>query len=69
VKRGYVYGASDSTASAVDSKAVGPEDLARTVFTLIGIDPDKSLLAGGNRPLRLVKGGRVLHDVLEGGGA
>jgi hypothetical protein len=69
VKRGYVHGASDSTASAVESKAVGPEDLARTVFTLIGIDPDKSLLAGGNRPLRLVKGGRVLHDVLERGGA
>ena len=69
VRRGYVHGASDATASAVDAKAVGPEDLARTVFTLIGIGPDKSLIAGGNRPLRLVKGGRVLHDILEGGGA
>ena len=56
--------ASDATASSVESKAVGPEDLARTIFTLIGIDPDKDLLAGGNRPLRLVRGGRVLHDVL-----
>jgi len=64
VKRGYVHGASDSTASAVDKKAVGPEDLARTIYTLIGVDPDKALMAGGNRPVRLVKGGRVLHDVL-----
>lgn len=64
VRRGYVHGASDATASSVEEKAVGPEDLARTVFTLLGVDPDKDLLAGGNRPLRLVKGGRVLADVL-----
>jgi uncharacterized protein (DUF1501 family) len=63
VKRGYVHGSSDPTASAVDAKAVGPEDLARTIFTLIGVDPDKALSAG-SRPIRLVKGGRVLRDLL-----
>jgi hypothetical protein len=64
VKRGHVHGASDSTATGVEEQGVGPEDLARTVFTLIGVDPNKQLLAGGNRPLLLVKGGRVMRDVL-----
>lgn len=64
MKRGYVHGSSDSTASAVDSKGVTPEDLARTMFTLIGVDPNKELMAGGNRPLSLVDGGRVLRDLL-----
>jgi len=64
VKRGYVHGASDSTATAVERKAVTPEDLARTVFTLIGIDPEKRLVSG-TRPIALVNGGRVLRDVLQ----
>lgn len=66
IRRGYVHGSSDSTASAVESKAVTPEDLSRTIFTLIGVNPDKDLIAGGNRPLRLVKGGRLLKDCLSG---
>ena len=64
VKRGHVHGRSDATASEVEEKGVGPEDLARTVYTLIGVDPDRTLLAGGNRPLQLVKGGRVMREVL-----
>lgn len=64
VKRGMVYGASDATASVVDEKAVTPEDLARTVFTLVGVDPDKTLYAGGSRPLQVVRGGRLVRDIL-----
>jgi hypothetical protein len=64
VKRGLVHGRSDATATAVEEKGVTPEDLSRTVLTLLGIDPDKRLMGGGNRPIALVKGGRVLRDVL-----
>ncbi|MEZ6014378.1 MAG: DUF1501 domain-containing protein [Planctomycetota bacterium] len=63
VRRGLVYGRTDATATAVEEDAVHPEDLARTVFTLLGIDPDTELLAGA-RPVRLVKGGRVLDGLL-----
>lgn len=63
VQRGLVYGRTDATATAVEEDAVRPEDLARTVFTLLGIDPDTELMAG-TRPVRLVKGGRVLTELL-----
>lgn len=64
VKRGFVHGRSDTTATAVEEKAVAVEDLSRTVLTLAGVNPEKRLIAGGNRPLAIVKGGRVLNDVL-----
>jgi hypothetical protein len=64
VKRGYVHGSSDSTAGAVESEGVGPADLGRTLYTLMGIDPDKALMAPGNRPVRIVGGGRVIEGIL-----
>ena len=63
MRRGLVYGRTDATATAVEEDAVHPEDLARTVFTLMGIDPDTELVAG-NRPVRLVKGGKLLTGLL-----
>ena len=64
VKRGYVHGSSDSTATSVNEKAVGPQDLARTLLTLCSVDPEKTLMAGGNRPLKIVKDGRIVRDIL-----
>jgi len=62
VRRGFVLGATDATATAVEADPVHPEDLARTVFTLLGVQPDRELTAG-TRPVRLVKGGRVLTEL------
>lgn len=64
VKRGYVHGSSDATAAEVEENPVGPEDLARTVFTQLGIDADKALMAPGNRPVRIVKSGRLLTELI-----
>ncbi|QOJ18178.1 MAG: DUF1501 domain-containing protein [Phycisphaeraceae bacterium] len=64
VKRGLAYGRSDATAAEPDSDPVGPEDLARTMFTLLGIDPDKRLMAPGDRPIDIVRHGRVLTEIL-----
>lgn len=64
IKRGHIQGASDATASEPDDKPMGPEDLARTVFTLLGVNPDKILHAPGNRPIRIIKGGSVVKDIL-----
>jgi uncharacterized protein (DUF1501 family) len=64
VKAGHVHGASDTTATAVDSDPVTPEDMARTIFTLLGVDPDRVLVGPGDRPVPVVKGGRLLDGIL-----
>lgn len=62
--RGVVHGASNATGAEPERDAVRPADLAATVFTQLGIDPDKKLLAPGDRPIDLVRDGRVLREVL-----
>ncbi len=64
VKRGYVHGRSDATASAPEVKRVSPADFARTLFMLTGIQPDKELMAPGDRPLSIQEGGRLIRDIL-----
>lgn len=64
VKKGYIHGASDSTATEPERDAIGPEDLATTVYRQLGIIADKELMAPGNRPIEIVDGGKVVKDLL-----
>ena len=64
IKRGSIYGSSNATASEPDRDPIGPEDLATTVYHLIGIVADKELMAPGNRPIEIVDGGKVVKDLL-----
>ena len=64
VKRGAVYGASDSIAAEPDLDAVSPENLATTLYHLLGIVADKELMAPGDRPIEIVNGGKVLKELL-----
>jgi Protein of unknown function (DUF1501) len=63
-KGGYIHGASNATASEPDRDAVGPEDLATTVYHLMGIVADKELMAPGNRPIEIVDGGKVVKELM-----
>ena len=63
-KGGLVYGSSDATASEPEDNAVGPEDLATTMYHLLGIVADKELMAPGDRPIEIVDGGKVIKDIL-----
>jgi uncharacterized protein (DUF1501 family) len=63
-KKGYVHGASNATASEPERDAIGPEDLATTVYHQIGIVADKELMAPGNRPIEIVDGGKVRTELL-----
>lgn len=61
VKGGYVYGQSDERAKYPAEKPVKPEDLAATIYHLLGIDPATEIVDRNNRPL--VIGGNAIHDI------
>lgn len=63
-KTGYVHGASNATATEPERDAIGPEDLATTIYHQIGIIADKELMAPGNRPIEIVDGGKVRSELL-----
>jgi uncharacterized protein (DUF1501 family) len=62
VKGGHVYGTSDSRAMYPAENPVKPEDLAATMYYLLGIDPATEIHDRNNRPL--VIGGNTLHDII-----
>ncbi len=64
IKRGIVYGSSNSTASEPEENALGVEDWATTIYHCIGINADKELMAPGDRPIEIVNGGKVRKDLL-----
>lgn len=63
VKRGYVYGASDKNGAYPAKDPVRPDDLAATMFYMLGIDPETEVHQIGNRPVRIAEGKPVM-DVL-----
>ncbi|MGE3317399.1 MAG: DUF1501 domain-containing protein [Planctomycetaceae bacterium] len=56
VKRGYVHGASDRNGAYPDRDPVSPDDLAATMFHLLGIDPETEVRDKLNRPLPISSG-------------
>ena len=62
VKGGYVHGKSDARGMYPDEYPVKPEDLAATLFYLLGIDPAQEIIDRNDRPL--VIGGHPLLDVI-----
>ena len=63
IKRGLIYGASDPTGAEPERDAVSIEDLACTVYDRLGIDSDKKLMSPGDRPIDIVRGGKVIKEI------
>ncbi|HEY8505288.1 MAG TPA: DUF1501 domain-containing protein, partial [Gemmataceae bacterium] len=63
VKRGYVHGKSDKTASAPLEHPVHPTQLLATIYHSIGIAPDTIVYNHLNQPRELVKG-EAVSDIL-----
>jgi len=64
IKGGQVYGSSNATASEPEENALNVEDWATTIYHCLGITADKELMAPGDRPIEIVKGGKVRKALL-----
>jgi hypothetical protein len=64
MKGGAIWGQTDARGAEPSRDPVSPEDLASTIFTLLGIDPTRKLMSPGDRPIDISRGGSVLYDLL-----
>ncbi len=60
VKRGFIYGSSDKTGSYPAENPVRPDDLAATMYHLLGIDPATEVHDANKRPLPISYGKPVM---------
>jgi len=63
-KRGLVYGSSDALAAEPEENPVAVQSFATTVYSQMGINADKELIAPGPRPIEIVADGRVIDDII-----
>ncbi len=63
IKQGCVHGSTDATGTEPDNDPLTVPDYAATVYHLLGIDFEKTLLAGA-RPVKIVKDGEVAKPLL-----
>jgi uncharacterized protein (DUF1501 family) len=62
---GRVIGSSDAWAQAPADNPYGPEDLAATMYQLLGIDPREEFHTPEGRPVSIVgKNGRIIKELL-----
>src|SRR3712207_1489973 len=64
IKKGFVYGSSDATATEPEDDPLSVEDLAMTLYHQLGIDGEKKLMAPGNRPIDIVREGKLRKELI-----
>ncbi len=64
ITRGQIYGASDSTAAEPARDAVALEDFLFTVYHQLGIDASERLMAPGDRPIDIIRGGKLVKGLI-----
>jgi len=62
--RGLVLGKTDAKGDQPADRPVTPADLAATLYTALGIDPNRQFETPDGRPIRLVDGGKVPTELL-----
>ncbi|MDW8266299.1 MAG: DUF1501 domain-containing protein, partial [Gemmataceae bacterium] len=63
VPAGLVYGETDKNGAYVVDKSHTPADFACTIYTLLGIDPNKHYLTPAGQPVPIVGGGKPIEAI------
>lgn len=63
VHRGAVFGETDADAAYAVTPPVSPEDLAATIYSALGIDPEFRIKDAQGRPVPLIEGGAVIEEL------
>ena len=61
---GQVIGSSNAEATEPKDNPINPGDMAATIFTKLGINPKKKLMAPGDRPLDIVREGEPIKQLV-----
>jgi hypothetical protein len=64
VPGGQVLGSSDATGESPKDRPITPADLAATIYTLLGIDPQQLLHTSDGRPVHVNRDGRAVPELI-----
>jgi len=64
VRPGAVVGRTDDRGGAVVERPVSVPDLLATIYTLAGVDPDRTFITPGGRPIDVAPDGKVVGELL-----
>jgi uncharacterized protein (DUF1501 family) len=64
LRGGRAVGQTDARAEKPASDPYGPEDLAATMYHLLGIDPDEEFYTPEGRPVKIANNGRLIRELL-----
>ncbi len=64
VPHGQIVGATDAKGAEPSERPLTVEDFAATLYTKMGINPDQMLIDTLGRPIPLVDGGKVIHELM-----
>lgn len=64
IQGGRAVGRSDPRAEKPAENPYGPEDLAATMYRLLGIDPEEEFFTPEGRPVKIANEGRRIHELL-----
>jgi hypothetical protein len=64
VPAGVVYGNTDKNGGYVTDGSHSPADFAHTIYTLLGIDPEKRYMTPSGQPVPIVSGGTPIKAIV-----
>jgi hypothetical protein len=64
IRGGQVIGSSDRVGESPADNPVTPADLARTIYSLLGVDPDRELYTSDGRPVQINQGGKLIRELI-----